>query len=163
MDRYNPERDISENFLAQVGDWIAASGEVLVILRYLRAAGQKDYFFCRSPAEVLKLVETLPVGTDTIVFRHPKLPLRGVSSPSLLEAARARIAEGEEYLIVLLDPPLPSAFRATGWTGDNHSDLTEDLTEVFGRRVAVGCLPDFTGSDNDAMISASKGGVDGPR
>jgi len=47
--------------------------------------------------------------------------------------------------------------------GDSHATLIEDLTDIMGQPVAVGLGPRFIETDNDAMISASKGGIDGPR
>ena len=48
MDRYDPERDVTPEFVERVAAWIARSGEVLVVLRYLRAAGSKDFALCRT-------------------------------------------------------------------------------------------------------------------
>jgi hypothetical protein len=41
--------------------------------------------------------------------------------------------------------------------------LVEDLMEEMGEQVAFGACPDFIHADNNRMISASKGGIDGPR
>jgi hypothetical protein len=68
--------NVSAAFLDRVADWIVQAGEVLVILRYLRAAGGKDFALCRSSAEFEGLVESVPTGTDIEVFRDPQLPIR---------------------------------------------------------------------------------------
>jgi hypothetical protein len=39
MDPYNPNRDVTDQFLEKVADWIRQSGEVLVVLRYLLIGG----------------------------------------------------------------------------------------------------------------------------
>jgi hypothetical protein len=162
-DKYDPAREITPAFIAQVADWITASGEVLVILRFLRAAGSKDYVFCRSASDFHDLVAGLPVGAETIVFRHPQLPLRGICSQALIEQSLALIPDGTEYLIAILERPSDSTRQPTGSMGDTHECLAEDMASFLGRHVAVGPLPNFAAPDNDSMISASKGGVDGPR
>lgn len=163
MDRYDPARDISEAFLARVARWIEATGEVFVVLRYLRAAGNKDYVFCRTPKEFFALVDRVPVGTDIVVFEHRQLPLRGVSSESFVQEALALIPEGSEYLVARAAPRERWHVRSTGEMGDDHASLIESLGRFVGEEVAVGPLPDFFAPDSDAMISASKGGIDGPR
>jgi hypothetical protein len=162
-DKYDPTREITPAFIAQVSDWITASGEVLVILRYLRAAGSKDYVFCRSASDFQDLVTSLPVGTETIVFRNAQLPLRGICSEALVERSLAFIPDGTEYLIALLERTGGSTRQPTGSMGDNNECLAEDMACFRGKHVAVGPLPNFTAPDNDSMISASKGGIDGPR
>lgn len=162
-DTYRPERDISDGYLNTVATWIRESGEVLVILRYLRAAGAKDYGFARTEGEFRRLIDVVPDGTDIIVFRDPQLPLRGVVNDDFISSAQSQIHNGEEYLYVKLEPLTPDDIRAFGEMGDTHNCMDEDLREHMGDKVAIGLCPPFIEPDNDAMISASKGGIDGPR
>ncbi len=161
--RFDPSREISSAFIARVCERISTCGEVFVVLRYLRSGGQRDYVFCRSETEFRDLVETLPVGTDTVVFQLPQLPLRGLCSQSLIDRALAEIPEGDEYLITRLRWPSSNANADTGWMGDSHAELVDDLRCLLGEEVAIGVCPGFNGPDSEAMISASKGGIDGPR
>lgn len=160
---FDPSREISSAFIAGVCEWIKASGEVFVVLRYLRSAGQRDYVFFRSGTEFRDLVETLPVGTDTVVFQLPQLLLRGLCAQSLIDRALAEIPEGVEYLIARLRCPSPNANADTGWMGDSLAGLADDLRCLLGEEVAIGVCPGFNGPDSETMISASKGGIDGPR
>lgn len=161
--RFDPSREISSAFIARVCEWISTSGEVFVVLRHLRSGGQRDYVFCRSETEFRDLVETLPVGTDTVVFQFPQLPLRGLCAQLLIDRALAEIPEGVEYLVARLDRPIQGDTQCTGWLGESHADLADELGCVLGEVVAVGPCPAFSGPDSDVMISASKGGIDGPR
>lgn len=163
MDKYDPARDFTPEFIARVSDWIEATGEVLVILRYLRAAGRRDYLFCRSADDFRLLSDSLPVGTETIVFQHPQLPFRGVCSESFIEHCLTQIPDGTEYMIALLGDSLPPEGSVSGFHDDSHGALREDLEVFHGQAVAVGRCPNFIGPDSDTMISASKGGIDGPR
>jgi len=162
-DNRNPERDIRPVFTATVATWIAASGEVLVILRYLRAAGAKDYALCRTVFEFEMLVEGVPIGADIEVFRQPQLPIRGVVTDAFITDALAAIADGTEYMVVARQREPNSVLSAYGAMSDSHKDLLEDLESLRGQEVALGVCPDFNAPDNPDLISASKGGIDGPR
>jgi hypothetical protein len=162
-DTYNPARDISDDFLATVASWIRNASEVFVVVRYLRAAGAKDYAFVRSETEFRELIGICPVGTDIIVFRDPQLPLRAVVDDALVRTARVLLSEWKEYLYVLLTPRTAGDVRLFGKMGDRESDLVEDLGEHFGEKVAIGACPNFNAPDNVGIISRSKGGIDGPR
>lgn len=162
-DTYRPERDITPSFLQTVGRWIDESSEVFVVLRYLRAAGAKDYAFVKHRVEFASLVGHVPVGTDIIAFRDAQLPLRGKVTDEFITRARSLVGDGEEYLFVRMASDKPGDLRLFGEMGDSHATLAEDLREELGVEVAVGVCPRFIDPDNDRMISASKGGVDGPR
>jgi hypothetical protein len=162
-DRLDPERDITPLFVAKVADWLASSDELFVVLRYLRSAGAKDYAFIRDDAEFQQLVHACSDGTDIIVFRDSQLPIRGTATPELITDITNQIPDGEEYLAVCTSPQRQGDLRLSGSIGDSHSSLIEDLTDFVGRPVAVGLCPRFIDADNYAMISASKGGIDGPR
>jgi len=160
---HNPDRDITPQFVARVTEWIAATGAVLVVLRYLCGGGSKDYVFCRSADDFRALIDSLPDGTDTIVFQKPKLPIRGISSESFIEHCLAQIPDGTEYMIALMNRPPRSDRSVSGFDDDSHGSLREDLAFFHGQSVAVGRCPNFIGADCATMISASKGGIDGPR
>ena len=97
---YNPDREVTERFLSTVGGWIAASGEVFVVVRYLKSAGAKDYAFCRSLSEIREVVDAIAEGTDIVVFRERQLPIRGTVADEFIEQAVATIADGREFLVV---------------------------------------------------------------
>lgn len=163
MDRYNSARDVTPEFMARVSGWIAVSGEVFMVLRYLRAAGQKDYVFCRSVEDFRALVDSVPMGTDIIVFEHPQLPIRGISSQEFIEHCVAQIPDDMEYVVAQMHQPVKFPFQFSGFLDGSHASLREDLASFAGQTVAVGPCPNFNGPDCESMISASKGGIDGPR
>jgi hypothetical protein len=71
MDKYNPARDVTQAFLDRVAAWIQVSGEVLVVIRYLRAGGAKGFALSRSREDFEALVTAMPVGADIEVFSRP--------------------------------------------------------------------------------------------
>src|SRR5262245_31183819 len=101
---YRPERDVSEHYLSKVSSWLRVSGEVFVVLRYLRAAGAKEYAFVRSDTELADLIRILPLGTDIIAFHDPQLPMRGVVDAAFIDQATEHLAEWKEYLYVVIKP-----------------------------------------------------------
>src|SRR4051812_2272449 len=100
MDEYNPERDVTPAFLDRVAAWIQASGEVLVVIRYLRAAGAKDFALSHSRVDFEALVAAMPVGADIEVFRDPQLPMRGTVDEAFIASALEAISDGEESLVM---------------------------------------------------------------
>jgi hypothetical protein len=160
---YNPERDISSRYLKAVRQWIESAGEVFVVLRYLCAGGMKEYAIIRSYAEFLELIRLCPEGTDIVVFRDRQLPVRGVVDDEFIGECQRLFADGMEYLIVYLSCGAPGEAVHPGSMGESHVDLIKHLDDARGDSVAVGPCPRFVDADNEAMISASKGGIDGPR
>lgn len=164
-DTHNPSRDVTEQFIGKVATWVAESGEVLIVLRYLRAAGKKHYALCRSEQDFRRIIDLVPIGTDIIAFRQKHLPFRGIATPSFIDRVIVGIPDGTEYLVVRINGGKRDDPRRCGEMGDMHRDLREELEQedVFNTEVAVGPLPPFNDPDNNNMVSASKGGVDGPR
>jgi hypothetical protein len=58
-----------ETFFDVIADWLSATGEVFVVLRFPYAAGSRDYAFCGSLEAMKDVVERVPAATDVIVFR----------------------------------------------------------------------------------------------
>jgi hypothetical protein len=162
MNKYNPERDVTDAYRSRVKQWITETGEVFIVLRYLNS-GSRGYSFCRTHDEFDSLLDVVPVGTDVIVFLHRQLPLRGIASESLLSEALIMVPEGTEYMLVRIFQATAGDPRLSGSMGDTHQGLREDFLEHFGFEVAFGPCPNFSTEDHAAMISASKGGMDGPR
>lgn len=151
------------SYLACIRQWLENGCEVFLIARFMRAAGLRAYGFLRDDCDLQKALAELPVGTELIAFRNPQLPLRSGVDSCFIETVLESISEGEEYLVVDLSARKLGGTLCDGRMGDSHADLRADLELLVGRFVAVGICPPFTSNDNDEMISASVGGVNGPR
>jgi hypothetical protein len=158
----NPGYEIPPELLGKVREWIDEQGEVLIILRYLRMAGAKDFALCRSIAEFESIVEDAPVGADIEVVRHAGLPLRGIVDSEFIEAAVRSVRDDEEYLILTTETGEGCLARHYDWDW-THANLRSDLNELLGVEVRMGACPEFMCADRDGLISATKGGMDGPR
>ena len=161
-EKYNPKRDVTLRYLETVSRWIDASSEVFIVLRYL-GSGAKDYAFVCSVNDFTQLIDDCPTGTDIIVFRDQQLPRRGNVTEEFIAQSRRLIPDGTEYLCVSMIPESHGTVMLSGSMADTETDLIDDLEDRLGGFVAVGPCPPFFEGDNDRMISASKGGIDGPR
>ena len=161
--RYSRDREVTPAFLATADEWLAASGELFVVFRFLAAAGAKEYGIYDSPGAFRAACKRAPVGTDIIIFRMPQLPMRGICSTELIEKALEQIPANAEYLVLELGDAEYRTIASPGYLGQGHESLKDDLESLAGRPVAVGSCPNFIAPDNDSMVSAAKGGIDGPR
>lgn len=143
--------------------WLAESGEILVLLRYLRMAGAKDFGLCRSAEEFLQILDRASVGTEVVVFRGRRLPLRGAVTDAFIELALAEIPDGVEHLVLSAERLPGSALSSHGVVSDRRVDLQDALKDLFGEEVAVGVCHDFVAAENEEWIAIAKGGIDGPR
>jgi hypothetical protein len=162
-DWFNPDRDVTPAFLRRVNEWIARQGEVLVVLRYLRAAGGRDFALCQGVDDFRAVVAAVPIGTDIEVFRDRQLPLRAAVTEPFISETLAAIGDTQEYLAITLrrrdDSPISAGFDQDV----SQAALASWLRQHLGAEVAVGMCPNFLVADHEGLISASKGGVDGPR
>lgn len=163
LDLYDPARDVNAAFLDRAASWIEQAGEVLVILRYLRAAGAKDYAICRNIAEFRDLVDAAPLGTDIEVFKDAQLPLRGVVDEVFAASAFEMIPPRGDYLLISLEKRENSQVSRVALLDNCPDELRGTLAELMGVQAAFGPCPDFNVADHEELISASKGGIDGPR
>lgn len=163
MDKYDPARDVTPAFVDRVAGWIEQAGEVLVILRYLRAGGVKDFALCRARIEFEAVVEAVPRGTDIEVFRDPQLPLRGIVDDTFVRSVLDSFPDEQEYLLVTAETRPGSGISRFGEIGACKAELRESLTELMGAEVALGQCPVFWVADHEGLVSAAKGGVDGAR
>ena len=160
---YRAERDVSEKFLATVASWIAETKEVMVLFRFLAAAGRIEYGLYASAADFCAACEKAPIGTDIIAFRDSTLTLRGVVDDEFVRRAQEMIPADDDYLLIELEPHEYSTVALRGAFDKGHASLLCELVELKGRHVAVGICPDWLQPDHVRMVSAAKGGVDGPR
>jgi hypothetical protein len=141
-------------FLGTLENWFRARTEILVLVRYSRAAGSKDFEFFSSFETLVTRLDQLPPSTSIIVFREPQLPLRGIVDDEFVSGCLKSRPNGSEFLL------LESRHRNDGkparprWAaGETHAELREVLEEARGRAVAVEFYPPWL-SDSSKVISA---------
>jgi hypothetical protein len=143
-----------QKFLETVARWINETGEILVMIRFSHAGGNRSYEFFRSFQCFRERVLRCEPRTCILVFRKPQLPLRGIVDNSLITSALAMVSDGQEYLIAgLKEVHHGKASWLENWSGDTHQDMKEDLTDAEGTEIAFGPYPPWL-EDNEDLISA---------
>ena len=70
--------------------------------------------------------------------------------------------DGQEF--VALNLSRPDRFTLSNYAdGETHAELLTCLEEFVGDEVALGPCPEYWREDHEGLVSASKGGIDGPR
>ena len=146
-------------FMHLFREWLKASGEGFVVVRYSHSAGARDYFLIDSFARFEDVISRLPAMADVIAFRQRQLPIRGIAGERLLEQAMAEIPEGGEFLFLNLEPSSLQTLYASG--GESHAELAATLKEFAGKYVAVGRYPRWYEDDNEDMQSGVVPSADG--
>jgi hypothetical protein len=134
--------------------WLDGQREILVLIRYSRAAGAKSFEFFSVLATLLERLGQLPPCTSIIAFRQFQLPLRDVVNDEFISNCLSKIPNGSEFLLV---ETVPRKAGQTSWfhevAGETHSELREALEVSRDRPVAVGLYPPWQ-EDSADVISA---------
>lgn len=139
-------------FVGKLEDWLRAQPEILVLIRYSRAAGAKDWEFFVSFEALSDRLRRLPSQTCIIAFRQPQLPLRGVVDDRFIAQCLERLPDGSEFLV--LETVRREESNYFYWrAGESHAELREVLEELRGSPVAAGLYPPWL-EDTDDVISA---------
>jgi hypothetical protein len=141
--------------------WLRERGEVLLLVRYSRAAGSRDVFFVAAPADLAVLLGGLPARASVIAFGERQLPVRGVVDDVFVARAVAALPEGAEYLLVATGPTrYAPRHRTDQVAGEGWAELRADLEEYRGRAVAVGPYPPWL-EDTATVVEAIVPDADG--
>lgn len=158
----NPEIDLTPAFLRTVRDWIAESGEILMIMRRLYCMGDIEFALIASVQQFDLAIERCPEGTKVIVCRGKPVPIMGTVDPAFIDLACDALSSEEEYVVMTYPPRSAFDPRCSGET-DDVKYLRECLEYRMGESIAVLPCPRNWHVKSDAVIHACKGGVDGPR
>jgi hypothetical protein len=142
------------SFLGTLENWLRDLPEILVLIRYSHAAGNKDFEFFSSFGTLSNRIRQLPPRTSVVAFRQPQLPLRGVVDECFIASCLSRIPDGSEFLVL---ETTRRAYGEMSWfhneAGESHAELREALEESRGTPVAVGPYPPRL-EDSDDVASA---------
>jgi hypothetical protein len=141
-----------KEFLKTIEHWLESQPELLILVRYSRAAGNKDFEFYSSFESLVERLRRLPPETCVTVFRTPQLPLRGVVDDDFIKKCLSSMPDGSEYAVVDTVPITSGRFSSLNFSaGESHDELTADLENSRGRRVAVGKYPPWQEETRDAI------------
>jgi hypothetical protein len=141
-------------FLGTLESWFQTQPEILVLIRYSHAAGQREFEFFSSLESFRERISQLRPLTSVIAFRQPQLPIRGIVDAAFIARCLSSIPDGSEYLTV------ETVRRVAGrmsWfhygSGTSHAELRDDLEESLGAPVAAGLYPPWL-TDTAEVVSA---------
>jgi len=152
MSQRNDVSALSAEFDELIRCWLADREEILVMVRFSHAAGNREYRLFRSIEDLRDWIATLPSRTSVIAFRNGSLSLRGAIDETLIARCLRELPEGSEYLVVHFEPW--TAGRRTWFhydSGTSHRELAADLRENPGAEVAVGLHPDWLDDSEDVF------------
>jgi hypothetical protein len=131
-----------KEFLQTLERWIDSQREVLVLIRYSRAAGDRSFEFYTSFASLQDRLRRLQAETCVTVFRNPQLQLRGIVDDEFIGQCLSTMVEGSEFAVVetVLTRTGQHAFFNYA-AGESRDELRKDLEEMKGKSVAVGPYP----------------------
>lgn len=143
---------LDPQFATTIEKWLCEQSEILVMFRYPNAGGARDFEIHSSLPTIMRRLSEVPPQTSVIAFRKPQLPIRGSSTPALVEVALARIPDGTEFLIV---ETVLTTYGKRSWyhnaSGESHAELREELESSAGRQVMVGEYPPWLEDGPDVV------------
>ena len=143
-----------KEFLKSLEDWLHGQSEIMILVRYSRAAGSKSFEFFTSFTALRERLTQLKAETSVTAFRKPQLPLRGRVDDEFICKCLSFIAAGSEFLVLETDPRMATQqwlFHHSA--GESPDELRQVLEGLRGRQVAVGEYPQWL-KDNPDVISA---------
>jgi hypothetical protein len=147
-----PTSTTDKEFLKTLKDWLDSQSEIMVLIRYSRAAGDKSFEFFTSFAALSERMHQLGPQTCITAFRRPQLPLRGVVDDAFIDACLRNIPDGSEFVVV------ETVRRTAGqysWfhnaAGETQEELRESLEASRGSPVAVGEYPPWLEDSPDVI------------
>lgn len=143
-----------KRFLKSLEDWLGSRSEIMILVRYSRAAGDKSFEFYSSFAALTQRLAQLKPEASVTAFRKPQLPMRGRVDADFISNCLSLIPEGSEFLVLETDPRMATQqWQYHHEAGESHDELRQVLDGLMGRLVAVGEYPQWL-SDSPDLISA---------
>jgi hypothetical protein len=137
-------------FLGTLESWLSCVSEILVLIQYSHAPGNKEFEFFSSFDTLANKIRNLPLRTSIVVFRQPQLPVRGIADEGLIASCLSCIPDGSEFLV------LETVRRGCGeiscfhWeAGETHAELRDAPEISLGVPVAVGLYPPWLENTNE--------------
>lgn len=142
-------------FLGTIEGWFLDRPEILVLVRYPYAAGNRSFEFFSSSEVLFKRLRELPARAGVTAFRQPQLPLRGVVDDAFIESCIRAIPDRSEFLLV---ETVQRVYGRASWfhdmEGKSHGELREALEDSRGVAVAVGPDPPPWFNEGPDIITA---------
>ena len=144
----------SPEFLSIVEPWFGVKPEVVLLVRYAYAAGNRDIELIPTLDAFRARMASLAPRTSVTAFRDHTLPLRGTVDDAFIARCLGAIPDGVEYIIVETKPKVAGRYS---WihqeTGTSHKELLVSLEDERGESVLAGEYPPWL-VDSDGIVTA---------
>jgi len=151
----------SPEFLSAVEPWFGEKPEILLLVRYAYAAGNRDIELIPTLDAFRVRMASLAPKTSVTAFRDHTLPLRGIVDDAFIARCLSSIPDGVEYVIVETKPKVAGSYS---WihqeTGTSHKELLESLEGERGESVVAGEYRPWL-ADSDGIVTAYVPDADG--
>lgn len=158
----DPKIDITPEFLRVAHDWIAESGQMLVLMRRLYCMGDIEFALVSSKEQFASAIEYCPEGTEVTVFKGRHDPIMGTVVPAFIDHVCDVLSTEQEYVLMTYPPQDALDPRCSGET-DYVKYLRQSLEYRIGESIAVLPCPRNWHLKSETVIQAYKGGITGPR
>jgi hypothetical protein len=113
-----------KKFLKTLQDWLCAESEIMILVRYSRAAGSKSFEFFSSFAALRERLALLKPETGVTAFRKHQLPLRGRVDDEFIGKCSSSIPACSEFLVLETDPRMArQQWLYHHQAGESHEEL----------------------------------------
>jgi hypothetical protein len=93
---------VDKQFIKTIEQWLTDRSEILVLIRFAYAAGEKSFELFSSIKQLSERLSRLPARTSLIAFKEPQIPLRGIVDDAFTLSCLNTIPDGAEFLLVEL-------------------------------------------------------------
>lgn len=148
---------LSPEVIARVSTVLHLIGEVVVLHRFTRSAGRRDWHIVRSLPAFYRMIEVGKPADSYTFFLTPQFPLRGqidedfathfIELLNTVEVPKTEVVLGEveEHTSLIRD--------AEGWSPQEIGEARMWLADHWGRAAAAGLHPNLFASDNEVRTT----------
>ncbi|MCU0239775.1 MAG: hypothetical protein MUC29_10060 [Pyrinomonadaceae bacterium] len=127
--------------LATLNNWLEQTGELFVDIYQPHSGGGSLDYLVSSVAELKQLIQNqTSAEIEITILREKQFSLVGIADHEFLETALNLVKDGEWYEIISQKKDFPSPINCLG-SGDNHSELREDFSKLWGQEIRFGHIP----------------------
>ena len=142
-----------KEFLKTLEDWLDSQSEIMVLISYSRAGGNKSFEFFTSFAALSERLQQLRPQDCITAFRRPQLTIRGVVDDAFIDKCLSEMPDDTEFLVVETIRRTAGGYSWFSYTaGETSEELRTALEDSRGNPVAVGKYPPWL-EDNPDVIS----------
>ena len=124
---------------------LLGNGEILVVVRYVYGAGEREFLFFRYMSEFHASVTRLRPRDSVVVMKSFRDVIAGTVDSQFIETVVGRYRHGEDWVVVDYDAP---KFTTKNYYASSKAGLVEELEELRGHRVRIIEEPNYISAEH---------------